>query len=328
VFTPFLLVLEITDRCNLNCTYCYTPGREPVGDMDGPQIRDILLQAKALGTRHVILSGGEPLLHHDILDVIEMVHGMGMQVHITSNGTGLDAALASALQRVNAQVTVSVDGSTGAINDRLRGKGTFDAALRAVDLLKRHAIFTSMRMTVVKDNLSDVGDYLRLARSKGVDRCIFERMTPVGRGRNRRDEVIDAGHLNSLFTVMKQNLGDGIQVGTNDPLWIFFREALLEKKRDCSSIAAGCTAGVAAYCIRPDLSVTGCPRLPVPCGSLQRESLAEIWEHSEVFHNLRHRELFQKCSDCAFTFLCGGCRGAALAEGDYLGPDPQCWMHP
>jgi len=328
MFTPYLLVLEITDRCNLKCEYCYVPDRKPVGDMEGRQILDILVQARALGTRHVILSGGEPLLHANILDIIGMVHGMGFQVHITSNGTVLDTALAAALARVGAQVTVSIDGASAISSDRLRGKGTFAAALRSVDLLKEHGVFTSMRMTVVKDNLGDVGGYIRLARSRGVDRCIFERMTPVGRGRGLRDEVIDAAQLRSLLAEMKENLSLGPAVGTNDPLWIFFREALIEKKKDRRSISAGCTAGVAAYCVRPDLSVTGCPRLPVSCGSLTRQSLAEIWEQSEVFRNLRNRSLFQKCAECGFKFLCGGCRGAAMGDGNYLGPDPQCWMHP
>lgn len=128
------------------------------------------------------------------------------------------------------------------------------------------------------------------------------------------------------FKVMSeyQNI-DGFLVGSNDPLWLVFKGKEIVKHLNKNYLCGGCTAGVTAISINPNLTVTPCPRLSVNAGDLKKDSLETIWKESVVFKNLRNRDLFEGCASCRFKYVCGGCRGSALAHGSYLGKDPHCW---
>jgi radical SAM protein with 4Fe4S-binding SPASM domain len=199
-------------------------------------------------------------------------------------------------------------------------------AMNAIDVLITSNIYTSMRMTLVKNNVHDVRNYIKLAVSKGVNRCIIERMTLM---ENKPDALIlepSIGDILKTFKIMSEyKQVDGLKIGSNDPLWLLFRENEIVKYLDKDYLCGGCTAGVAAISVNPDLTVSPCPRLPVISGDLKEHSLEHIWNKSKIFQNIRNRDLFEGCALCHFKYICGGCRGAAHAHGSYLGKDPHCW---
>jgi len=323
-YVPFLLVFHITGRCNLQCAYCYASSYNRT-DLKIEEIQDVLSQAAKLGTRHVILSGGEPLLHPDFYEIAEYAKKLGLKVHITSNGTMIDEIAAEKLRSLDVNVTISLDGSCAEVNDPLRGDGTFSLAINSIDNLVNSGVYTSIRMTLVKQNASDVRNYIELAIKHNVNRCIIERVTGItGIPQSMELEPSIADVLQS-FKIMSEYRAKGFNVGSNDPLWLLFRKDLLEKYANKTHICGGCTAGVAAITVNPDLSVTPCPRLPIKVGNLREDSLENIWHNSDVLQNLRNRDLFDGCSSCKYKYICGGCRGAAYAHGSYLGKDPHCW---
>lgn len=323
-FIPFLLVFHITGRCNLECEYCYANKYSKYDDISLDKIKDLLNQAKSLGTRNVIFSGGEPLLHPNIFEILEYAHNLSFMNHITSNGTLINDSNANKLKKYETDLTISLDGSSSKINDSIRGEGTFKKGINAVKILKKNDIYTSLRMTLMKSNMNDVENYLNLAIDYNVDRCIIERITLINDSKSNSE--LSFKDLLKIFEIMDEYSNiDGFTVGSNDPLWLIYKNNLddfLEKDYICG----GCTAGVAALCINQDLTVFPCPRLQLNSGDLKVNSLQEIWENSSVFKNLRNRDLFENCFHCKYKVLCGGCRGAAYSNGSYLGEDPQCWM--
>ena len=90
-----------------------------------------------------------------------------------------------------------------------------------------------------------------------------------------------------------------------------------------------CPAGK-YYCrITPTGDVTPCPYMPVSAGNLRETGFAELWEHAQVFTDLRHASLGGRCGACEFREICGGCRCRAYATyGDYLAEDPACGYQP
>lgn len=322
---PFLLVFHITGKCNLNCAYCYANSYDKK-NMTSKDAKNVLDQANSLGTKHVIFTGGEPFIHEDCHDIMRYTHKLGLKVHITSNGTLIDESWASKLKSIDANVTISLDGSSSQVNDQLRGNKTFEKAINAIDILVDSNIFTSMRMTLVKNNVHDVGNYIELAIDKGVNRCIIERMTLMEDMPNSRISEPSIEDVLSAFKIMSEyNHVDGFNLGSNDPLWLLFRENEILKFLDKDYPCGGCTAGLAAISVNPDLTVSPCPRLPIISGDLKEHSLEYIWESSEIFQNVRNRDLFEGCNSCRFKYVCGGCRGAAYSHGSYLGKDPHCW---
>lgn len=323
-FTPFLLVFHITGRCNLNCSYCYASKYSKYGDLSLEKVKEILNQAKDLGTKNVIFSGGEPLLHSEIFKILEYSNNLSLTNHITSNGTLITENTIKELKKYNVDVTISVDGSCKEINDLIRGSGTFDKSIEAIKNLKKNDIYTSLRMTLMKSNYDDVKNYLNLALENDVDRCIIERITPINKSDN--SNILSFEDMLNVFNLMKSySLETGLNVESNDPLWLIFSENL-DNFLDKNHVCGGCTAGISALCINQDLSVFPCPRLQVNSGNLNKMTLEEIWENSVIFKNLRNRDLIKNCMNCIYKYLCGGCRGAAHSNGFYLGNDPQCWM--
>lgn len=326
-YIPYLLVLHITGRCNLKCAYCYASsyGKK---DLETDTAQNILSQAAKLGTRHVILSGGEALLHPDFYTISEYAKNLGIKVHLTSNGTLIDENNAKKLKALDAIVTISLDGSCSEINDPLRGGGTFDSAIRSINNLIHCGVTTSMRMTLVKDNISDVHNYIDLARQQKVNRCIIERVTGILDNPESFELEPSSKELIKSFEILSKYANiEGIKMGSNDPLWLVYQNNLCKKITGNDHIRGGCTAGVASVTIKPDLTVIPCPRLPVKAGSLNEKSLEDIWLTSKVFLELRNRDLFAGCSSCDSKYICGGCRGAAYSRGSYLAKDPHCWRN-
>jgi radical SAM protein with 4Fe4S-binding SPASM domain len=324
-YTPFLLVFHITGRCNLQCVYCYASSYDRA-DLKIEEVQDVLSQAARLGTRHVILSGGEPLLHPDFYEIAEYAKELRLKVHITSNGTMIDEIAAEKLRSLDVNVTISLDGSCAEANDPLRGEGTFSSAINSIDNLINSCVYTSMRMTLVKQNVNEVRNYIELAIQHNVNRCIIERVTGIIEIPQSMELEPSSTDIFRSFKIMSEyRNANGLNVGSNDPLWLLFRKDLLEKYANRTHICGGCTAGVASITVNPDLTVTPCPRLPIMVGNLKEDSLEDIWHNSDVLQNLRNRDFFDGCSSCNYKYICGGCRGAAHAHGSYLGKDPQCW---
>lgn len=106
------LNVEITNRCNLRCTYCPVNRgmARPKVDLEFERFAEIL--ARAPGVRTLLpFQWGEPLLHPRLLDMIALATGRGIRTFLTTNGTLLDASMQRALLSSGlARLTISVDG--------------------------------------------------------------------------------------------------------------------------------------------------------------------------------------------------------------------------
>ena len=106
---PFLMVLSPTMRCNLNCYGCYA-GQYPKGEeLETEVIHRVLREGKEMGIYFVTISGGEPFIRPDLLDIFETHGDMFFQVY--TNGTLIDESLAKRLSRLgNVLPAISVEG--------------------------------------------------------------------------------------------------------------------------------------------------------------------------------------------------------------------------
>ena len=99
---------------------------------------------------------------------------------------------------------------------------------------------------------------------------------------------------------------------------------------DMNAMTKGCLAGTGVCFISHEGEVYPCGYLPVAAGDLRRQSFNEIWEHAEVFEQLRNVESLKgKCGCCEFRNVCMGCRARAYAAtGDFLEEEPFCTYEP
>jgi AdoMet-dependent heme synthase len=131
--------------CNLQCTHCFissSPTNHAHGMMSLADARPYLEEAERLGVREYYLTGGEPFLNREILEIIEAALALG-PVTVLTNGLLIRPETAARLRALSdaspysLDLRVSIDGVDAATNDPIRGQGTFDRIVAAIGLLAR-----------------------------------------------------------------------------------------------------------------------------------------------------------------------------------------------
>jgi radical SAM protein with 4Fe4S-binding SPASM domain len=92
----------------------------------------------------------------------------------------------------------------------------------------------------------------------------------------------------------------------------------------------GCLAGTGVCFVSHTGKVYGCGYMPIEAGDLRGAPLAEIWQTSELFAELRDLSRLEgKCGRCGYARVCGGCRARAYGStGDHLAEEPFCAYEP
>ena len=141
--TPRSVDLDITNRCNLRCRYCYHFSGPGDVDKDLPKAEWLRFfeELNHCAVMNVILAGGEPFFREDLRELIEGIVANGMRFNILSNGTLITEDMAEFLFSTGRcdGVQVSIDGSKPKTHDACRGKGSFDRAIKGIKRLKNIA---------------------------------------------------------------------------------------------------------------------------------------------------------------------------------------------
>lgn len=153
VRTPIVLSISITSRCNLKCAYCYSlEDNRTAKDVPAEEVIKTIDEFYSLGTRVVMLQGGEPLLHKDLDDIVNHVKSKNMYCAITTNSLDFGRHIPT-LRKMN-QVQLSIDGNRE-ITDRNRGRGVYDALLEAIKLCRDNRIPFHLHIVVTKDSTAE-----------------------------------------------------------------------------------------------------------------------------------------------------------------------------
>ncbi|MDI6643096.1 MAG: GTP 3',8-cyclase MoaA [Candidatus Hodarchaeaceae archaeon] len=129
------LRISVTENCNLDCFYCHREGcPESSREMTAEEIGKIIGLAKEFGVRKIKLTGGEPLLREDIVEVVRAAAIPGIKdVSMTTNGTML-AGLARELAGAGlARINISLDTLNEGTYERITGKRALREALEGID---------------------------------------------------------------------------------------------------------------------------------------------------------------------------------------------------
>ena len=346
---PYVISWNLTYRCNLACEHCYldaggSPRVETESFADRSElsteqcykvIDDIVAFAPESLT---ILTGGEPLLRRDILQIIRYGVGKKLWVVIGTNGISVTENLAGVLLKEGVRgLALSLDALDPEIHDRFRVvQGAWRNTVEGAKILHRAGLPFIVQTTVGKHNVNEleaIADFAYEELGAKVWNLYF--LVQTGRGQFVSDispEQYD-GVLADLSRIQKKYADKMICNAKCAPHYI---KQLFQEDPDSPFIktyaggAGGCPAGTHYMGIRPNGDVTPCPYLPVFGGNLQHSSLSELWETSDLFAAIRRRtSLGGRCGACEFNGHCGGCRARAYGmTGDYMAEDPLCTHQP
>jgi len=138
---PRDIIWDITYACPLRCTHCYSEsGRRPSRQLGSPDLLRVADALLTLEPQAVVLAGGEPLLVRGVFEVAERLSAAGVQVLAYTGGWSMRPDTAMRLAQTISHVSVSVDGATPTVHDRVRGRaGSFDHAMTTLAVLDQTA---------------------------------------------------------------------------------------------------------------------------------------------------------------------------------------------
>ena len=165
--------LHTNNSCNLSCQHCLVSS-SPRGEQGLPteRWRVLIDQAVALGVDRFYMTGGEPFVRQDLPELISQITKThGIELIILTNATlftGPRRVVLDGLDRARVKFQVSIDGSTAAINDPIRGKGSLEATIAGLKELSRRGFDVTITTVATSSNLDDLPHITRLAESCGV----------------------------------------------------------------------------------------------------------------------------------------------------------------
>jgi radical SAM protein with 4Fe4S-binding SPASM domain len=335
---PRYVVWELTLACDQPCTHCGSrAGDARPRELSGDEAIAVVDQLAAMGTREVVLIGGEAYLHPAFLDVIRALAAAGIRPSMTTGGRGITPALATAMAAAGVRlVSVSIDG-LAATHDLLRaGRGSFDRATAALAALRAAGIEIAANTNINRLNLGELEELYEHLRGCGVVGWQVQLTVPLGRGADRPDMILQPYDLVELFprlaALKERAYGDGITVFSANNLGYFGpHEGLLRSTRpDELHHFGGCVAGRFAMGIESDGAVKGCPSLQTDTyvgGNVLATPLTEIWKTPQLgFARARTAaDRWGFCATCEFGDVCmSGCTFTAHALLGRPGNNPYC----
>ena len=322
-----LLFWESTARCNLACVHCRRLDTHEADDeLTTDEFKRVLDSAATLGRPIVVFSGGEPLLRQDW----EALAGYAAKLHLptalATNGTMIDGKLAGRIAAAGfGRVAVSLDGANAETHDAFRGSaGAFRRALDGIRALREAGTPLQINSTIASHNADQVDDLYAQAESLGAVALHLFLLVPVGCGlRIAETQQLDGGRYEQVLRWVCKRQGGALELkATCAPHYYrIAAQAGVDTGR-----SRGCLCGIGVVFVSHRGQVFPCGYLPVDCGSVREQPLADIWRGSKVFAELRDfSKLRGKCGLCQYKGICGGCRARAFAlAGDYLAAEPAC----
>lgn len=348
-----VVVWNATKTCNLECVHCYADAakRRYPGELTTDEAIKMIDDLAAFKVPALLMSGGEPLVRPDIMDLAEYSIKNGVRVTFSTNGTIIDEKTAKRLFDIGVTyVGISVDG-TEATHDKFRGKaGAYKETIRGIRNCRAAGLRVGVRFTVTGDNAEDLPSIYRLVEEEGIGRLCIYHLVYSGRGSYLSGIDLDTpqtrGMMNGLISQVDRwnKNGSEIEVLTVDNhadgpyTYLWLREqgdpradqalALLQNN-------GGNRSGVAIGCVDSFGFVHIDQFTPTHIvGSVRQRKFSEIWTdpNNELLAKLRNRkELLQgKCSSCRWLSCCNGNfrTRAEAATGDLWQPDPACYLLP
>jgi heme b synthase len=345
-----LVAWEITRRCNLHCAHCRSSSEnesyeKELSIQECQRVTDEILE---IGKPIVILTGGEPLVRPDVLQIASYAVSKGLRVVMGTNGTLITEELAAEMQTVPiSRLAVSLDFPVPGLQDEFRGRaGAFRDAVKGIANAREAGMEIQINSTITRLNVGYLPDLLELALEVGAVAFHPFLLVPTGRGKSlEMHELSPSEYEQTLSWIYEKQLeleGRIFFKPTDAPHYMRImkqrRSETAARRCPASSspahpmqkITRGCLAGTGFCFISHRGSVQGCGYLDIEAGNVRKQSFGEIWAEAPLFRDLRDlSNLKGKCGVCEYKRICGGCRARAYeATGDYMQAEPYCVYEP
>lgn len=328
--SPFGLLAELTYHCPLACAYCSNPLNlaDYQDELSTQEWRRVLVEARDLGVLQCHLSGGEPLLRRDLVEIVAGAHQLGLYTNLVTSAIGLSRPRAEQLRGAGLDhVQVSIQADEPAVSDRIAGTPSFRRKVEAMGVVKELGWPLTVNVVLHRQNIDRVSDVLRLAEEVGADRVELANTQYYGWAWRNRDALLPSRAQLEAAEVVVRAARERLQ-DRMDVIYII--------SDYYSRYPKPCMGGWASrqLTVTPNGDALPCPAaqtLPLPRANVREDSLEQIWTGSPVMTAFRGTGWMpDPCRSCDRRELdFGGCRCQAFQlTGDAARTDPVCHLSP
>jgi radical SAM protein with 4Fe4S-binding SPASM domain len=167
---PINGAFDITSRCNLKCVHCYIQGTSFGNELTYQEICGILDQLAAEGCLWLLITGGEPLVRPDFIDIYRYAKSKGLFITLFTNGTLLTPEIADFLAEFPPfAIEISLYGMTADTYEKVTGvQGSFERCLRGIELLLERNLYFKLKTVAFRTNYHEVPQMIQFAENIGV----------------------------------------------------------------------------------------------------------------------------------------------------------------
>lgn len=171
---PIVAHINITNKCNLRCKYCYGsyPDKQAEKEISTERWLDLISQLRSLGTKRINIGGGEPLVRKDIGKIISHIRKNHILVNINTNGH-LVKNMMDVVKKLNT-VCISIDGNEE-VHDKSKGTGSYKKVIEAIEISKKNKIDVHTSTLINKENIHTIPSILEVAKKYN---CMAEFLLP------------------------------------------------------------------------------------------------------------------------------------------------------
>lgn len=310
---PLRIMLELTYRCNFKCKHCYIPEsyrkKSTKKELKTKEVFSILDQIADMGCLYLGLTGGEPFLRKDILNIIAYAKMKGFIIVIYTNGSLITENIARALEIIRPyKLDITLPGMSKNVFERITGvPGSRAKVFNAIDSLSKENLKFAFKSCVLKKNISEIKDIYNFAASLKTQYRIDGFISPCidGSNENYKYRRVSVNEISSLDSSLLRNTDCKLShTQYRDKSYLF-----------------GCGAGSSRATINPYGQLRICTFIDYPRYNILNSSFKENWhELNRLMNGIGRENNNFKCVDCELKSKCTWCPAQSWIRNSTFSP--------
>lgn len=302
---PKIINVELTTYCPYRCPQCYKSNTiVKKNEIDFALYKKIIDDAMQMGAKKVLLSGGEPITHSKLFEIIEYTNKQGLATFLSTSGYGINDSIIQQLKESGlVSLYVSLNGSTESINALSRDG--FCDAIRALRLSAKYGLETRINWVARKDNYKDFAGLITMAEElhvKQIDILKYKSTNPLVYWKH----CLAKPEIQEVIRIVNNYEGN---------VRIAIESCYYELKNtggviSGSRLLCGCSAG------KYSIAVDSYGRYS-PCTHAEEKyfeehnkykSLSDYWQNSRILKRIQENSIDNGCATCEYRKTCHPCK--------------------